>query len=114
MQVEWPERYDAAGAAVWAMQQRLEETKHSSREKDGTITKLKNRLRQLEDAVQNACKEVDEKEARLMKEHEMLQDVSSQSRHLRICCYALVLDCQCDDDDDVRFCLSSCCTSTTP
>lgn len=81
--VEWPERYDAAGAAVRALQQRLEETKHSSREKDGTVTKLKNRLRQLEDAVQNACKEVDEKEARLMKEHKMLQDLLHEYDTLR-------------------------------
>lgn len=93
LQAEWPERYDAVGDAVRALQQRLEETKHSSREKDGTVIKLKNRLRQLEDAVQNACKEVDEKEARLMKEHKMLQDVSRPSCHLWICCYALLLNC---------------------
>ncbi|XP_057177719.1 M-phase phosphoprotein 9 isoform X2 [Triplophysa rosa] len=80
---EWPERYDAAGAAVRALQQRLEESKHSSREKDGMVTKLKNRLRQLEDAVQNACKEVDETEARLMKEHKMLQDLLHEYDALR-------------------------------
>ncbi|KAL0183237.1 hypothetical protein M9458_022612, partial [Cirrhinus mrigala] len=67
-------RYDAASATVQALQQRLEETKHSSREKDANVTKLKNRLRQLEEAVQNSCKEVDEKEARMKKEHKMLQD----------------------------------------
>ncbi|XP_056592054.1 M-phase phosphoprotein 9 [Triplophysa dalaica] len=80
---EWPERYDAAGAAVRSLQQRLEETKHSSREKDGIVTKLKNRLRQLEDAVQNACKEVDETEARLMKEHKMLEDLLHEYDALR-------------------------------
>ncbi len=76
VQAAWPERYDAASTTVQALQQRLEETKHSSREKDATVTKLKNRLHQLEEAVQNACKEVDEKDARLKKEHEMLEDVS--------------------------------------
>ncbi|XP_059394655.1 M-phase phosphoprotein 9-like [Carassius carassius] len=80
---EWPERYDAASSTVQALQQRLEETKHSSREKDATVTKLKNRLHQLEEAVQNACKEVDEKEARMKKEHKMLQDLLHEYDSLR-------------------------------
>ncbi|XP_065118741.1 M-phase phosphoprotein 9 [Paramisgurnus dabryanus] len=80
---EWPERYDAASTAVRALQQRLEETKHSSREKDGTVNKLKSRLRQLEEAVQRAYKEVDEKEACLMKEHKMLQDLLNEYDGLR-------------------------------
>ncbi|XP_067255087.1 M-phase phosphoprotein 9 [Chanodichthys erythropterus] len=80
---EWPERYDAASATVQTLQQRLEETKHSSREKDVTMTKLKNRLRQLEEAMQNACKEVDDKEARMKKEHKMLQDLLNEYDSLR-------------------------------
>ncbi|KTF93392.1 hypothetical protein cypCar_00026620, partial [Cyprinus carpio] len=80
---EWPERYDAASATVQALQQRLEETKHSSREKDTTVTKLKNRLHQLEEVAQNACKEVDEKEARMKKEHKMLQDLLHEYDSLR-------------------------------
>lgn len=80
---EWPERYDAASATVQTLQQRLEETKHSSREKDATMTKQKNRLRQLEEAMQNACQEVDEKEARMKKEHKMLQDLLHEYDSLR-------------------------------
>ncbi|TSM28134.1 M-phase phosphoprotein 9 [Bagarius yarrelli] len=72
----WPERYDAASSTVKALQQRLEESKQNSKEKDTTMNKLRMRLRQLEEAVQNACREVDEKEARLKNEHNMLQDVS--------------------------------------
>ncbi len=88
VQAAWSERYDAASATVQALQQRLEETKHSSREKDATVTKLKNHLHQLEEAMQNACKEVDEKEARMKKEHKMLQDVSwAESFKLPLCCY---------------------------
>ncbi|XP_051972188.1 M-phase phosphoprotein 9 [Xyrauchen texanus] len=81
--MEWPGRYDAASATVQSLQQRLEETKHSSREKDVTVTKLKNRLCQLEEAFQKACKEVDEKEARMMKEHKMLQDLLHEYDSLR-------------------------------
>lgn len=51
------------------------------------MNKLRSRLRQLEEAVQNTCKDMDEKEARMKKEHKMLQDVS-----LLIVAVALVLD----------------------
>ncbi|XP_036450867.1 M-phase phosphoprotein 9 [Colossoma macropomum] len=81
--VEWPERYDAASSMVQALQQRLEETKQSGREKDNTVTKLRSRLRHLEEAVQNACKEVDEKEACMNKEHKMLQDLLQEYDYLR-------------------------------
>lgn len=80
---EWPERYDAAGSTVKALQQRLEESKHSSKEKDTTMNKLRMRLRQLEEAVQSACREVDEKEARIKKEHNMLQDLLQEYDSLR-------------------------------
>ncbi|XP_072514753.1 M-phase phosphoprotein 9 [Salminus brasiliensis] len=81
--VEWPERYDAASSMVQALQHHLEETKQNGKEKDNTVTKLRNRLRQLEDVVQNACKEVDEKEARMNKEHKMLQDLLQEYDSLR-------------------------------
>lgn len=77
VQAEWPECYDAASLTVKALQQRLEESKQCSKEKDNTVNKLRSRLHQLEEAVQNACRDVDEKEARMKKEHKMLQDVSS-------------------------------------
>ncbi|XP_026076236.1 M-phase phosphoprotein 9-like isoform X1 [Carassius auratus] len=80
---EWPERYNTASATVQALQQRLEEAKHSSREKDTTVSKLKNHLCQLEEAVQNAFKEVDEKEARMKNEHKMLQDLLHEYDSLR-------------------------------
>ncbi|XP_046717421.1 M-phase phosphoprotein 9 isoform X2 [Silurus meridionalis] len=80
---EWPERYDAASSTVKALQQRLEESKQSGREKDISLNKLRSRLRQLEEAVQNACKEVDDKEARMKKEHKMLQDLLQEYDSLR-------------------------------
>ncbi|XP_017549141.1 M-phase phosphoprotein 9 [Pygocentrus nattereri] len=80
---EWPERYDAASSMVQALQQRVEETKQCGREKDNTVTKLRSRLRHLEEALQNACKEVDEKEARMNKEHKMLQDLLQEYDSLR-------------------------------
>lgn len=82
--MEWPERYDAASSMVQALQKHLEETKHSNREKDSTMAKLRSRLRQLEGTVQNACKDMDEKEACMKKEHKMLQDVRSLFTYFQI------------------------------
>ncbi|KAM9306505.1 M-phase phosphoprotein 9 isoform 2-T2 [Pholidichthys leucotaenia] len=72
---EWPERYAVAGATVKSLQQRLEESKRSGNEKDALTTRLKARIRQLEEAAQRACREADEKEARREREYKMLQDL---------------------------------------
>ncbi|XP_067339678.1 M-phase phosphoprotein 9 isoform X1 [Channa argus] len=71
---EWPERYSVAGATVKSLQQRLEESKRSGREKDTLAARLKTRVRQLEEAALKASREADEKEARREKEYKMLQD----------------------------------------
>ncbi|XP_041083161.1 M-phase phosphoprotein 9-like isoform X2 [Polyodon spathula] len=73
--VDWPDRYDTASAAAQVLQQRLDEMKHSNKAKDNAMNKLKARLRNLEEAFQNACKVSDDKEVRMRKEHKMLQDL---------------------------------------
>nr|XP_046230425.1 M-phase phosphoprotein 9 isoform X3 [Scatophagus argus] len=72
---EWPERYAVAGATVKSLQQRLEESKRSDKEKDALATRLKGHVRQLEESVQKACREAEEKEARREREYKMLQDL---------------------------------------
>ncbi|KAG7215353.1 hypothetical protein INR49_022590 [Caranx melampygus] len=72
---EWPERYAVAGATVKSLQQRLEESKRSGKEKDALTARLKSRVRQLEEAAQKSCREADEKEARREREYKMLQDL---------------------------------------
>ncbi|CAJ1070085.1 M-phase phosphoprotein 9 isoform X2 [Xyrichtys novacula] len=72
---EWPERYAVAGATVKSLQQRLEESKRSGKEKDAQTVRLKNHVRQLEEVVQKAGREADEKEARREREYKMLQDL---------------------------------------
>ncbi|XP_041667628.1 M-phase phosphoprotein 9 isoform X2 [Cheilinus undulatus] len=72
---EWPERYAVAGATVKSLQQRLEDSKRSSIEKDALTARLKSHVRQLEEAVQKAGREADEKEARREREYKMLQDL---------------------------------------
>lgn len=65
-----------AGATVKSLQQRLEESKRSEKEKDASAARLMSRIRQLEESMQRACKEADEKETRREREYKMLQDVS--------------------------------------
>ncbi|KAM4532415.1 M-phase phosphoprotein 9 [Fundulus diaphanus] len=72
---EWPERYAVAGATVNSLQQRLEESKRSAKDKDGLAARLRSRVRQLEEAAQKACREADEKESRREREYKMLQDL---------------------------------------
>lgn len=75
-QAEWPERYAVAGATVKSLQQRLEESQCSEKEKEALVARLKSHIRQLEESAQKACREENEKEARMEREYKMLQDVS--------------------------------------
>ncbi|XP_053196585.1 M-phase phosphoprotein 9 isoform X2 [Scomber japonicus] len=72
---EWPERYAVAAATVKSLQQRLEESKRSGKEKDALASRLKTHVRQLEEAAQKAIREADEKDARREREYKMLQDL---------------------------------------
>lgn len=65
-----------AGAAVKSLQQRLDESKRSEKEKDATVARLKSHVRQLEESVQKALREAEEKDAKREREHKKLQDVS--------------------------------------
>ncbi|XP_056288017.1 M-phase phosphoprotein 9 isoform X1 [Pseudoliparis swirei] len=76
--VEWPDRYAVAGAAVKTLQQRLEESKRSGKEKDALAAGLKSRVRQLEEELQKTCREADEREARRDGEDKTLQDLLGQ------------------------------------
>lgn len=50
----------------------------SNKEKDNTISRLKARLQDLEEAFENAYKLSDDKDARLKQENKMFQDVSDR------------------------------------
>ncbi|KAF0046091.1 hypothetical protein F2P81_002620 [Scophthalmus maximus] len=79
---EWPERYAVAVATVKSLQQRLEESKRSGKEKDALAARLKTHIRQLKKAVQEAYRESDEKEARRATEYNMLQELSRKNDFL--------------------------------
>nr|XP_023868248.1 M-phase phosphoprotein 9-like isoform X2 [Salvelinus alpinus] len=80
---DWPERYDTACSTATSLQQRLDENRRSVREKDASAGRLRTRVRQLEEALENACRETEEKEARREREYKMLQDdnlISSENK----------------------------------
>lgn len=59
-----------------SLQQRLDESKRSEKEKDATVARLKSHVRQLEESVQKALREAEEKDANREREHKKLQEVS--------------------------------------
>ncbi|XP_026877268.2 M-phase phosphoprotein 9 isoform X1 [Electrophorus electricus] len=80
---DWPERYAAAGSAVRALQLHLKESERSGREKEAAVSRLRSRMRQLEQAAQSACRDALEKDAHAKKEHKMLQDLLQEYDSLR-------------------------------
>ncbi|XP_055721543.1 M-phase phosphoprotein 9 isoform X1 [Salvelinus fontinalis] len=80
---DWPERYDTACSTATSLQQRLDENRRSVREKDASAGRLRTRVRQLEEALENACRETEEKEARREREYKMLQDLLGEYDSLR-------------------------------
>ncbi|KAM6902838.1 M-phase phosphoprotein 9 [Xenentodon cancila] len=75
---DWPERYAVAAATAKSLQQRLDESKRAGKEKDALTARLKARIRQLEEAAQEACRDAGEKEARREREYKMLQDLLAE------------------------------------
>uniref|UniRef100_A0A2K6UCP1 M-phase phosphoprotein 9 n=1 Tax=Saimiri boliviensis boliviensis TaxID=39432 RepID=A0A2K6UCP1_SAIBB len=76
------ERFSAASSASKILQERIEEMRTSSKEKDNTIVRLKSRLQDLEEAFENAYKLSDDKEARLKQENKMFQDLLGEYESL--------------------------------
>ncbi|XP_071030291.1 M-phase phosphoprotein 9-like isoform X2 [Oncorhynchus clarkii lewisi] len=80
---DWPMRYDTACSTATSLQQRLDGSRRSVREKDASAGRLRTRVRQLEEALENACRETEEKEARRETEYKMLQDLLGEYDSLR-------------------------------
>ena len=75
-QTDWKERFCAVSNTTKALQERIEEMRSSSKEKDNTISRLKRRLKDLEEAFEKAYKLSDNKDAQLKEENKMFQNVS--------------------------------------
>ncbi|KAJ7987029.1 hypothetical protein DPEC_G00334520 [Dallia pectoralis] len=80
---DWSLRYDTACSTATSLQQRLDESRRSSREKEASVGHLRTRTRQLEEALENACRETKATETRREREYKMLQDLLGEYESLR-------------------------------
>lgn len=78
LQTDWRERFYAASNTSKVLQERIEEMRTSNKDKDNTISRLKSRLKDLEEAFEKAYKLSDNKDTRLKEENKMFQDVSEK------------------------------------
>lgn len=75
-QTDWRERFSAISSSARPLQARIEQMRTSSKDKDNTISRLKRRLKDLEEAFEKAYKLSDNKDARLKEENKIFQNVS--------------------------------------
>lgn len=78
LQADWRDRFYAVSHNSKGLQERIEEMRTSNKEKDNTISRLKSRLQDLEEAFEKAYKLSDNKNTRLKEENKMFQNVSKQ------------------------------------
>ncbi|NWW37768.1 MPP9 phase, partial [Panurus biarmicus] len=79
---DWRERFYAISDNCKVLQERLEETRTSHKEKDNTISRLQSRLRELEEAFEKAYKLSDNKNTRLQEENRMFQNLLGEYESL--------------------------------
>lgn len=78
LQADWRERFYAVSNTSKVLQERIEEMRTNNKEKDNTISRLKSRLKDLEEAFEKAYKLSDNKNTRLKEENKMFQNVSKK------------------------------------
>ncbi|XP_038619107.1 M-phase phosphoprotein 9 isoform X2 [Tachyglossus aculeatus] len=80
---DWRERFNAVSSASKVLQERVEEMRISNKEKDNSISRLKSRLKDLEEAFEKAYKLADDKDARIKQENRVFQNQTTvgQSPH---------------------------------
>ncbi|XP_042297741.1 M-phase phosphoprotein 9 isoform X3 [Sceloporus undulatus] len=79
---DWRDRFCAVSNTAKALQERIEEMRTSSKEKDNSISRLKRRLKDLEEAFEKAYKLSDNKDARLKEENKMFQNLLGEYESL--------------------------------
>ncbi|XP_044529124.1 M-phase phosphoprotein 9 [Gracilinanus agilis] len=76
------EHFNAASNASKILQEHIEEIRASNKEKDNTISRLKSRLKDLEEAFDKAYKLSDDKDARIKQENKMFQALLGEYQSL--------------------------------
>ncbi|XP_053555748.1 M-phase phosphoprotein 9 [Bombina bombina] len=79
---EWKERYQSANSARKSLQECIEDLRVKGKEKENSISRLKSKLREVEEAFKNAFKMSDNKDAQIKQEHKMFQNLLSDYESL--------------------------------
>ncbi|XP_060105180.1 M-phase phosphoprotein 9 [Heteronotia binoei] len=79
---DWRERFSIVSGTAMALREQVEEARASSKEKDNTLSRLKRRLKDLEEAFEKAYKLSDNREARLREENKMFQNLLGEYESL--------------------------------
>ncbi|KAM3826331.1 M-phase phosphoprotein 9 isoform 2-T2 [Vipera latastei] len=79
---DWRERFSAISSSARPLQARIEQMRTSSKDKDNTISRLKRRLKDLEEAFEKAYKLSDNKDARLKEENKIFQNLLGEYESL--------------------------------
>ncbi|KFP86644.1 M-phase phosphoprotein 9 [Apaloderma vittatum] len=79
---DWRERFYAVNSTSKVLQERIEEMRTNNKEKDNTISRLKSRLKDLEEAFEKAYKLSDNKNMRLKEENKMFQNLLGEYESL--------------------------------
>uniref|UniRef100_A0A672U4P4 M-phase phosphoprotein 9 n=1 Tax=Strigops habroptila TaxID=2489341 RepID=A0A672U4P4_STRHB len=79
---DWRDRFYTVSNNSKGLQERLEEMRTTNKEKDNTISRLKSRLQDLEEAFEKAYKLSDNKNTRLKEENRMFQNLLGEYESL--------------------------------
>ncbi|NXR36133.1 MPP9 phase, partial [Zosterops hypoxanthus] len=79
---DWREHFYTISDNSKVLQERLEEMRTTHKEKDNTISRLKSRLKELEEAFEKAYKLSDNKNTRLQEENRMFQNLLGEYESL--------------------------------
>ncbi|NXK83085.1 MPP9 phase, partial [Amazona guildingii] len=79
---EWQDRFYTVNNNSKGLQERMEEMRTNNKEKDNTISQLKSRLQDLEEAFEKAYKLSDNKNTRLKEENKMFQNLLGEYESL--------------------------------
>ncbi|XP_069071082.1 M-phase phosphoprotein 9 isoform X2 [Pleurodeles waltl] len=79
---DWRERFHTVNSTSNILQERFEEMRASNKEKDNTISRLKSRLKELEEAYQKSYKLSEEKDLRVKHEQKRFQDLLAEYESL--------------------------------
>ncbi|MEE6504103.1 hypothetical protein FKM82_005067 [Ascaphus truei] len=79
---DWRERFHATNGTAKALQERVEEMRTQSKERENAISRLQSKLKDVGEAFEKAVRLSGDKDARIQQENKMFQDLLSEYESL--------------------------------